>query len=123
MTKNIIRKPKVYFYTAFPSIFLWIFIQVFTIYEARNDGLLIIIPIVFFSPFILTFIYLSLLQVNWKIEFNGGKIIYTNWFRKKSVYDINDILVIHKNPNKKGTRKLYLWNKDRKNIYYLKNIY
>ena len=63
MNKYCIRKPKLYLYISAPNIILWIVFEVFTFLEARNDGLLII-PIAFFTPFVLAFIYFSLLQIN-----------------------------------------------------------
>ena len=67
MNKHCIRKPRLYLYASAPNIILWIVFEVFTLLEARNDGLLII-PIVFFTPFVLAFIYFSLLQINWRIK-------------------------------------------------------
>lgn len=67
MNKHCIRKPKLYLYISAPSIILWIVFEVFKLLEARNDGLLII-PIVFFTPFVLAFIYFCLLQINWRIN-------------------------------------------------------
>lgn len=114
MNKHCIRKPKLYLYVSAPNIILWIVFEVFTLLEARNDGLLIIIPIVFFTPFILTFIYLSLLQINWKIEIQEDKVIYRNWLRKKATYKVDDLTVYHKNPRKKGTPKFYIFNENTK---------
>ena len=107
--KNIIRKPKLYLYMSFPSIFFWLFVQILGTIEASADGPLVIIPILFFIPFVLTFIYLTLLQLNWKIEFNKGDILYRNWLRKKRIYRIDDLTVVHKNPNRKGGPKFYLY--------------
>lgn len=109
MNKRCIRKPKIYLYVAAPNIILWIVFEVFTILEARNDGLLIIIPIVFFTPFVLAFIYFSLLQINWKIEFDNGDFIYSNFFQKKTTYKIDDLVVVHKNPFRKGMPKFYIF--------------
>lgn len=109
MCQNVIKKPRLYLYISLPSIIIWLFIQIMVAYEARNDGLLIIIPIIFFLPFVVTFIYITLLQLNWKVEFDNGSIIYRNWLRKKRIYRIDDMTVVHKNPNRKGGPKFYLY--------------
>lgn len=82
MCQNVIKKLRLYLYISLPSIIIWLFIQIMVAYEARNDGLLIIIPIIFFLPFVVTFIYITLLQLNWKVEFDNGSIIYRNCLRK-----------------------------------------
>ena len=51
MCQNVIKKPRLYLYISLPSIIIWLFIQIMVAYEARNDGLLIIIPIIFFICF------------------------------------------------------------------------
>lgn len=107
--KNTIRKPRLYLYMSLPSIFIWLFILIGVSFEAVKDGpLLIIIPILVFAPFVLTFIYLTLLQLNWKIEVNKDNILYQSWLRKKHLFKMNDVVVVHR-PNKKGTVKFYLY--------------
>ena len=114
LLNNVIRKPKIYLYTAIYSLIVWIGILCWTIYFAiTQDHGYYFLGIVDFI-LILIFMYLCLLQINWKIEIHETKAYIRGVTRKTTICNINDLIVLHRKPNKKGTIKFYLVNKDKR---------
>ena len=107
---NIIKKPRIYLYVGLPSLIFWIILFVWCILAKEDleyDSP--IVPFILCGPFIVGFIYLCLLGLNWKIIFGKDKVIIYNFLRRKKIYDINELTVFNKSPNKKGAVKFYIY--------------
>jgi len=112
---NEIRKPKIYLYFGIPSLILWVVLFIWCFFEKEDlEYESPIVPFILCGPFVLCFLYVCLLSINWKIIVEKDKIIIINFLRMKRVYNRDEISVFYKNPDKKGTPKFYLYQGEKR---------
>ncbi len=89
---KIIKKPKVYIFTAILWILSWSFLLTILIMGSIENNKYYLFPvfiILFLS--IINALFIILYAINFSIEISDDKVIIKNLFRKKRIYNINDL--------------------------------
>ena len=94
---NIIKKPKVYVFTALAWILTWIPFVIFginqMIIDEKYEFLIIFIII---AVFVINAFFIMLYSINFSIVFSEEEILVTNWLRKTKKFNISELYFICK---------------------------
>ena len=125
--EKYITKNKVYTIVGFVSLAFWTFAFIFALRQGWGDFWNAILPICLICIPIITFSVLMLMMsLLWYVKIDGDTVTIRNMFGITKKYYLDDLWIKAKDPNKKGTPKVYIYLGDKKlatTTIYDKNFY
>lgn len=115
MNKEYITKPRIYTYAGLGSLIIWTVCFVLALRQGWGDFLNAILPICLVCvPMIIFSLLMLMMSLLWYIGFEDDTVYFRNTFGITKKYNNYDLTAMIKDPEKKGTFKVYVYKGDKK---------